>query len=150
MYPQGVRVYSGLPQFKLERESSTFRDTDASNLERNQLLKLTNGTIRNGRLFLTDVAGKILPETPPISPPSALSPPASPPAHFKMEQTNGVKVSVLPTVRLQNGGFVKKLKIQPKPYSKQPSLPVQNGDNKKTILLSAQDFAALSKKVIFL
>lgn len=93
-----------------------------------------------------------------LNPPLTLSPPESPPSNFNANlfKINGSSppnlrlpinslrnITILPQNIPNNTkltGVVRKIKIQPKPYTKNAKLPTQN-----SIVLNAQEFANISK-----
>lgn len=98
-------------------------------------------------------------DSPPISPPSLSSSPTSPqPILINSTQRNsGIKImqgtlipiTTVPLTSPNSENLLKKIKIQPKPSSGLISKHhnTSNNTNKKTIILSANDFSALVRKV---
>lgn len=100
-------------------------------------------------------------DSPPISPPSHSSSPTSPQpilinsttrnSGIKIMQGTLIPITTVPLTSPASENLLKKIKIQPKPSSgqvgKHSHVSCHNNTNKKTIILSANDFSALVRKV---
>ncbi|XP_077284487.1 bZIP_ATF6 domain-containing protein ATf6 [Arctopsyche grandis] len=152
-----------LPKFKFEKENNLRGQQEP--------LKLVNFTVqpdvicKNNSLNQNEFQNtRVMPESPPVSPLETWSPPASPLSNNAVLNSNnnttfqiplsrlGSSITVVPKMPLQNCsnvGIVRKVKIQPKPYSKPiANTPGQNREiMKNTVIISANEFAALTKKI---